>query len=41
MYCYGEGGMYDMVMLFGLFGWDCYDWFVEIVIDYFVSLGIG
>lgn len=39
--CEGEGGMYDMVMLFGLFGWDVYDWGVEVVIEYFVSFGMG
>lgn len=40
-YCYGEGNMYDMVMLFGLLGWDKYDGKVEFIIELFVSFGIG
>lgn len=40
-YCYGEGNMYDMVMLLGMFGWDKYDGKVEFIIELFLSFGIG
>ena len=39
--CHGEGGMHDTVMLLGMLGWDRYDKEVEILTDYFPSLGPG
>lgn len=41
VYCSGEGGMHDTIMMFGALGWDAYASRGELIGEYFPSSGTG